>query len=263
MKICVIGEEFKDRWFIGSASRLSPEAAVPVVKVTEVLEFMGGAGNVTMNLAALGVNTFNITQGSVRPTKNRLVVGNQQLARWDENDICLPPRLSQEWEPLVADCDGYIISDYGKGMFDDAMLGWLDIYCDRRKPCFVDTKAHPGKYQFLNPIYFPNQQEWSQYARAYERLPQAVFKQGPEGISWMEEGTANLYLPACTKPNEVVSVSGAGDTVIAAFAYAYLAENGNIGAALAFANRAAAVVVRKPYTATATLQEIDDIWLQH
>jgi sugar/nucleoside kinase (ribokinase family) len=124
---------------------------------------------------------------------------------------------------------------------------------------FVDTKAHPDKYSFLNPIYFPNQQEWSTYNKAYDKVERAVYKQGSNGISWMECGVNKQWLPAITPANQIVSVAGAGDTVIACFAYQYLKSRGDIGSALDFANRGAAVVVRKPYTSTTSLKEINDL----
>src|SRR6202795_2005228 len=52
-RIGVIGDLMLDRYLWGTASRLSPEAAVPVVDFVEQSECLGGAGNVAANLAAL------------------------------------------------------------------------------------------------------------------------------------------------------------------------------------------------------------------
>src|SRR5271155_4568092 len=59
-RIGVLGDVMLDRYLWGTASRLSPEAAVPVVDFVEQSECLGGAGNVAANLAALGahVETF-------------------------------------------------------------------------------------------------------------------------------------------------------------------------------------------------------------
>src|SRR6202049_1207634 len=59
-RIGVLGDLMLDRYLWGTASRLSPEAAVPVVDFVEQSECLGGAGNVAANLAALGarVETF-------------------------------------------------------------------------------------------------------------------------------------------------------------------------------------------------------------
>src|SRR5216110_3827026 len=61
-RIGVLGDLMLDRYLWGTASRLSPEAAVPVVDFAEQSECLGGAGNVAANLAALGarVEAFGI-----------------------------------------------------------------------------------------------------------------------------------------------------------------------------------------------------------
>src|ERR1700719_4731157 len=58
----VLGDLMLDRYLWGTASRLSPEAAVPVVDFVEQSECLGGAGNVAANIAALGarVETFGV-----------------------------------------------------------------------------------------------------------------------------------------------------------------------------------------------------------
>src|SRR6266852_1567413 len=59
-RVGVLGDLMLDRYLWGTASRLSPEAAVPIVDFVEQSECLGGAGNVAANLAALGarVETF-------------------------------------------------------------------------------------------------------------------------------------------------------------------------------------------------------------
>src|SRR5262252_8649991 len=64
-RIGVVGDLMLDRYLWGTASRLSPEAAVPVVDFVEQSECLGGAGNVAANLTALGarVELFGVTGG--------------------------------------------------------------------------------------------------------------------------------------------------------------------------------------------------------
>jgi D-beta-D-heptose 7-phosphate kinase/D-beta-D-heptose 1-phosphate adenosyltransferase len=50
----VVGDLMLDRYWSGGADRISPEAPVPVVHVKEIEERPGGAGNVALNIAALG-----------------------------------------------------------------------------------------------------------------------------------------------------------------------------------------------------------------
>src|SRR5216110_2648294 len=61
-RIGVLGDLMLDRYLWGTASRLSPEAAVPVVDFVEQNECLGGAGNVAANMAALGarVEAFGV-----------------------------------------------------------------------------------------------------------------------------------------------------------------------------------------------------------
>src|ERR1700722_13980222 len=62
-RIAVVGDWILDRYIWGTATRLSPEAAVPIVDYTKESECLGGAGNVAANLAALGarVEAFGVT----------------------------------------------------------------------------------------------------------------------------------------------------------------------------------------------------------
>src|SRR6516162_514527 len=61
-RIGVLGDLMLDRYLWGTASRLSPEAAVPIVDFAEQSECLGGAGNVAANIAALGarVEAFGV-----------------------------------------------------------------------------------------------------------------------------------------------------------------------------------------------------------
>src|ERR1700692_3337843 len=65
-RIGVLGDLMLDRYLWGTASRLSPEAAVPIVDFVEQTDCLGGAGNVAANLAALGarVEMFGVIGGA-------------------------------------------------------------------------------------------------------------------------------------------------------------------------------------------------------
>src|ERR1700757_5244205 len=72
-RIGVLGDLMLDRYLWGTATRLSPEAAVPVVEFVEQSECLGGAGNVAANLAALGarVELFSVIGPEKGEGKNR------------------------------------------------------------------------------------------------------------------------------------------------------------------------------------------------
>ena len=71
MHIGVLGDLMLDRYLWGTASRLSPEAPVPVVNFVSQSDCLGGAGNVAANLAALGahVELFGVVGGVKSPGK--------------------------------------------------------------------------------------------------------------------------------------------------------------------------------------------------
>jgi bifunctional ADP-heptose synthase (sugar kinase/adenylyltransferase) len=57
-KILVVGDVMLDRYWFGDASRLSPEAPVPIVALQKTSFIAGGAANVAANIAALGAKVF-------------------------------------------------------------------------------------------------------------------------------------------------------------------------------------------------------------
>ena len=61
-KILVVGDVMLDKYYFGEVTRISPEAPVPIARVTEVKETLGGAANVVHNLALLGCRTSIIGQ---------------------------------------------------------------------------------------------------------------------------------------------------------------------------------------------------------
>lgn len=149
-RLMVVGDVMIDEWIWGSVSRISPEAPVPVVAVSNHSFTLGGAGNVASNLVALGadvrfasavgddpfgINVRELLQaGGVdaagviavedRPTtrKTRVVAHNQQVVRADwESTNALPAARREALCAYVranaAQCDGIILSDYAKGLF--------------------------------------------------------------------------------------------------------------------------------------------------
>jgi rfaE bifunctional protein kinase chain/domain len=153
-RIGVAGDLMLDRYLWGTASRLSPEAAVPVVEFAEQSECLGGAGNVTANLASLGarVSVFGVTgedepgeslrrclgelgllHGGViadgaRPTtvKTRIIAHRHQLVRVDRETRAplakpVEERLIRRIKAALPKLDALIISDYAKGVVTPAL----------------------------------------------------------------------------------------------------------------------------------------------
>ena len=148
--LLVVGDVMIDEWIWGSVTRISPEAPVPVVQVTDHSFTLGGAGNVANNLRALGAQvTFAAAIGTDgfahyvadilasegvaaegliavedRPTtrKTRVVAHNQQVVRADwESTRPLGgadrERLAEIVRGFAAKADAVVLSDYAKGLF--------------------------------------------------------------------------------------------------------------------------------------------------
>jgi D-beta-D-heptose 7-phosphate kinase/D-beta-D-heptose 1-phosphate adenosyltransferase len=158
--VLVVGDVMLDEWIWGTVSRISPEAPVPVVAVSDHSFTLGGAGNVVKNLRALGADvTFAATVGEDafaaqvrallgdsgvdgqgifaldgRPTtrKTRVVAHHQQVVRADWESTVAPPagqhdRIVEFVRERAKKSDAVILSDYGKGLLSrpivEAALG--------------------------------------------------------------------------------------------------------------------------------------------
>jgi D-beta-D-heptose 7-phosphate kinase/D-beta-D-heptose 1-phosphate adenosyltransferase len=147
LRILVVGDVMLDKYVWGDVVRVSPEAPVPIVRAIQRSEAPGGAANVAMNLAGLGVQVAvagivgsdvehmkldellksagidaNLVETPDLPTtsKTRIIGGHQQLLRLDvESMNCVPDdvydELSSLVDPLVKKVDAIVISDYAKG----------------------------------------------------------------------------------------------------------------------------------------------------
>ncbi len=147
--VLVLGDIMLDRYWDGDTSRVSPEAPVPVVRVTEITDRPGGAGNVALNIAALGAAAllrghtgddemadslqdmlegagvrcaFDRVPGHPTITKLRVISRRQQLIRVDFEESQLSASgstLAGDLAPLLADCGAVVLSDYAKGSLAD------------------------------------------------------------------------------------------------------------------------------------------------
>jgi rfaE bifunctional protein kinase chain/domain len=144
-RVLVVGDVMLDRYWFGDASRISPEAPVPVVLVQRVEERPGGAANVARNCAALGARTqllsvigrdeagetlarlvaesgvkANLHRDASIPTtvKLRVIGRQQQLLRIDfetpPSREVLASKLA-DFDAALPWCAAVILSDYGKG----------------------------------------------------------------------------------------------------------------------------------------------------
>jgi len=174
-RVAVIGDVMLDCYMSGSVSRISPEAPVPVLRVTDETAVPGGAANVAANLASLGlsVNLVGLAGrdgardelvallGAIgdidcsgiaavpgrRTTRKLRVIGaHQQIVRVDHEDV-IPCSAEIETDFLAAmeravdSADIVILSDYGKGVCSDrAIRAVLEHAAALGKKVLVDPK---------------------------------------------------------------------------------------------------------------------------
>jgi D-beta-D-heptose 7-phosphate kinase/D-beta-D-heptose 1-phosphate adenosyltransferase len=205
--------------------------------------------------------------------KLRVIAQQQQMIRLDfEDDFNAEDKtpLLDTFEALLNKIDIVIFSDYNKGTLSHVQE-MIQQACKHGKPVIVDPKGSDfDKYRGAS-LLTPNRLEFEtvvgecltdqdliakgQVLREALQLDALLVTRGEEGMSLIRQQPEHFHLP--TYAREVFDVTGAGDTVIATLAAA-LAANADIEDAVALANLAAGIVVRKLGTATTTLAEIHD-----
>lgn len=191
LHVLIIGDLVLDRYWWGEASRLSPEAPVPVfLKQRETIR-PGGAANSAMNVAALGakvhlvgivgddpegtalesalaaenIKTHFIRTSKRTTTKTRVISGSQHLVRIDEEEPapiepCVETELLGALLPILSKFDGIIISDYAKGLLTPHLLSKLmESARAHEVPTFVDPKVADCLRYHGASILKPNRKE--------------------------------------------------------------------------------------------------------
>ena len=209
-RVLIVGDLMLDAYLEGSASRISPEAPVPVVRVERERHALGGAANVAANVRALGAEAVllgavgNDASGRLlledagaigvdhsavvvdggRPTsvKTRVLVRGQQVARYDrEVDDEAGPETSAaviaalEAVPAV---HAIVVEDYDKGVLTTGTIrAILDLAARRGIPIVVDPKARNFFAYGGATVFKPNRAELEAALREPARADDA---------GWME-----------------------------------------------------------------------------
>ena len=168
VKVLVLGDVMLDRYWHGDATRISPEAPVPVVHVRDMEQRAGGAANVAVNVASLGASAFLLgvtgdddagealgrllselgvdhalqRRGDGQTvTKLRILSRHQQLLRLDmEGELPAAPDLTERFRRGLAGCDAAVLSDYGKGTLSD-IQPFIRLGREACVPVLVDPKG--------------------------------------------------------------------------------------------------------------------------
>ncbi|MGE5582063.1 MAG: bifunctional D-glycero-beta-D-manno-heptose-7-phosphate kinase/D-glycero-beta-D-manno-heptose 1-phosphate adenylyltransferase HldE [Bacillota bacterium] len=194
-KIMVIGDIILDKYYYGEVKRISPEAPVPVTKVSRETNTLGGAANVAHNLANLGFKVFllgltgdddnrrslinlleaknidyqGILVSSVpTTTKIRVIGAHQQMLRLDFeadsiNDGLAENRLKEWFSMNLSVIDAVIISDYAKGVCTENFCRHVIEECNKREiPVLVDPKGSNWRKYSGATFITPNIKELSE-----------------------------------------------------------------------------------------------------
>ena len=175
VRVLVVGDLMLDEYLWGKTGRISPEAPVPVVDISNQVLRLGGAGNVINNLQALGcrvsvasvvgrdedghelcrilkgqsIDTAGIVLAAERTTtrKTRILASNQQMMRIDrECRSEISPDAEQQLIDYVTSADDdfqvILVSDYLKGVLTDHVLETLLAFGRAKDiPVIVDPKG--------------------------------------------------------------------------------------------------------------------------
>lgn len=190
-RILIVGDVMLDRYWYGSASRISPEAPVPVVHIQKEEERPGAAGNVALNVAALGAKVTllgvsgddpiaDVLENKLRaahvdcqlhrlpnlPTTTKLRVlssgFHQQLIRLDFEDSLADfnhAELCTLFESHLSQTDVVILSDYAKGALACAPE-LIKLARAKNIPVFVDPKGHDFSIYRGATLLTPNRKEF-------------------------------------------------------------------------------------------------------
>ena len=189
--VLVVGDVMLDRYWYGSVDRISPEAPVPVVRITREEERNGGAANVAYNVLTLGAQASLLTvvgddeashklealvaktgirthfgrDSDLKTTVKLRVIGRQQqLIRLDFENTPKSEILAGQttvFESLLPAHDAVLFSDYGKG----GLAHVSDMIAKARalgKPILIDPKGSDYSRYRNASVITPNRAEMQQ-----------------------------------------------------------------------------------------------------
>ena len=273
--IRVYGDIMLDRWIVGEANRMSPEAPVPVLLETNQEYSIGGAGNLALNIKSLGSQVeltsalgndkegfklLELVEASklevtiaqdhkITTTKTRLVgQRGQHIVRWDR-EVPYVGDVSERFNNNIKKHDIVCISDYAKGTVKRDTVGKL---LDKDIKILVDPKQDSVFYHGAFLVK-PNMQEYETWFGKYDK-DNALLQMKKLDWTWLvvTDGANGMhvlnsqgeYKHFVEPVKEVADVTGAGDTVMAVIAYG-IDSDMNIFDACKLACYAAARIVEK------------------
>ncbi len=225
-RVLVVGDAMLDRYWFGAVDRISPEAPVPVVRVTREEERLGGAANVALNVKTLGAQATLLTVVGVDEpartlrrlleeqgvaallgsdpqlytiVKLRVIGRAQQLLRVDfENqpDHEVLASMLSDFERVLPEHDAVLFSDYGKGGLTH-LPHMIELARRHGKPVLIDPKGADYSRYAGATVITPNRAElaqvigtWGNEAQLHERVERlrAEHKLGALLLTRSEDG---------------------------------------------------------------------------
>ncbi len=192
--VLVVGDIMLDVYYFGGVSRISPEAPVPIVKIADKKNTLGGAANTIKNIASLGAKSYLIgTVGKDNNkiilnnllnnmnieailidvdtptiTKTRIISANQQILRLDFEEVKkinnnITTKIKNGVERFIRKVQAVVISDYGKGMCTFGLCQYLINRANELKiPIVIDPKGQDWRKYKGSTILTPNIGELSE-----------------------------------------------------------------------------------------------------
>lgn len=187
--ILVVGDIMLDRYWFGDTARISPEAPVPVVNIKQIDERPGGAGNVALNIAALGakvtllgicgqdsaadiliqqlksnhvIHDLICDPSLPTTTKLRIISRHQQLLRLDFEEKLHsfdPEKLIQNYKKHLSSVNLVILSDYNKGTLRCAPT-LIKFAREANVPIVIDPKGNDFSIYHGATVITPNLKEF-------------------------------------------------------------------------------------------------------
>jgi D-beta-D-heptose 7-phosphate kinase / D-beta-D-heptose 1-phosphate adenosyltransferase len=284
-EILVFGDLMLDEYVYGTVDRISPEAPIPVLRKTDTEYKLGGAANVAYSLSRLketvevfgyigqdasgsiikqklidaGISCNRVLESLVTTTtKTRYVSGGKQMLRLDAEDYNLQYIENEFFEELAKSPNKIIFSDYNKGACTN-LPAKLHFCRMNNIVSFVDPKHSDwSNYRYANVIT-PNLKEFNEAnTPELSEMDKAVFLINEYEIDYicLTKGSLGfvlydqdgLVVSDTPKTQEVVDVSGAGDTFLATLASYWPTEQSSsytINEAALVANLASSISVSK------------------
>ena len=238
-RILVVGDIMLDSYHFGKVDRISPEAPVPVfLEMGNIKNVAGGAANVAVNTAAIGIDTFlcsvvgNDASGKElmqllmsqsvntdyvqidldRPTTNKLrYIGpnNQQIMRADAE---VTDELSEEVAKTIVvnikrnieDFGLILFSDYGKGFLSEKLIqSLLEVAAEHDIPTLIDVKEkNLNKYKSA-VLLKPNRKELS----ILTNMPCNTKEQAIKAAIWLCDQAKSKYVLATLGADGMILVN--------------------------------------------------------